>query len=230
VTTTATAAELSSRPVPPLGGFSFTVLKLEIRRLLRNRRTVIFALVTPSIFFLLFGLNAVDELDKGNKELDRRMVESVRLNDSLDDSLNAVMTHLESWVNRDVPFLMDERRARLASVREVIAKPDVTGAEKLRRVLEALQVEANYGNAADVSQQTIKVGNEDVSADIIRIGRVSVYWRSPDGKRVGEFDRATRSWVEFDGKYVEPINQVRDMVLRLRSTKVISLPLGRIQP
>ena len=138
-----------------------------------------------------FENKELDELDKGIAELNRRMVESVRLNDSLDDSLNAVMNHLESWVNHDVPFLMEERQARLASVREVIAKPDVTGAEKLRRVLEALQVEANYGNAADVSQQTIKVGNEDVSADIIRIGRVSVYWRSPDGKRVGEFDRAT---------------------------------------
>ncbi len=69
MTTTATAAELSSRPVPPMGGFSFTVLKLEIRRLLRNRRTVIFALVTPSIFFLLFGLNAAyanESAGKGN--------------------------------------------------------------------------------------------------------------------------------------------------------------------
>ena len=56
--TTATTAELRSRPVPPMGGFSPTALKLEIRRLLRNRRTVIFTLVTPSIFFLLFGLNA----------------------------------------------------------------------------------------------------------------------------------------------------------------------------
>jgi len=56
--TTATTAELRSRPVPPMGGFSSTALKLEIRRLLRNRRTVIFTLVTPSIFFLLFGLNA----------------------------------------------------------------------------------------------------------------------------------------------------------------------------
>src|SRR6266516_1740573 len=52
-----------------MGGFSFTVLKLEIRRLLRNRRTVIFALVTPSIFFLLFGLNAAyanQSAGKGN--------------------------------------------------------------------------------------------------------------------------------------------------------------------
>ena len=33
-----------AREAPGLGGFNFTVLKLEIRRLLRNRRTVIFAM------------------------------------------------------------------------------------------------------------------------------------------------------------------------------------------
>jgi ABC-2 type transport system permease protein len=49
--------EVTARSEPPLGGFNLTVLKLEIRRLLRNRRTVIFAMVIPAIFFLLFGLN-----------------------------------------------------------------------------------------------------------------------------------------------------------------------------
>jgi ABC-2 type transport system permease protein len=43
------------RRVPPLGGFSPTFLRLEIRRLLRNRRTMIFTLVMPPAFFLLFG-------------------------------------------------------------------------------------------------------------------------------------------------------------------------------
>jgi ABC-2 type transport system permease protein len=57
VTTTATASDLSRRPVPRLGGFSLTVLALEVRRLLRNRRTLIFTLIAPSVFFLLFGLN-----------------------------------------------------------------------------------------------------------------------------------------------------------------------------
>ncbi len=55
--TTATARALHQRPVPPLGGFSVTVLQLEIRRLLRNRRTLIFTMIMPSVFFLLFGLN-----------------------------------------------------------------------------------------------------------------------------------------------------------------------------
>jgi ABC-2 type transport system permease protein len=38
-------------------GVNATVLVLEVRRLLRNRRTVIFALLIPPLFFLLFGLN-----------------------------------------------------------------------------------------------------------------------------------------------------------------------------
>jgi ABC-2 type transport system permease protein len=51
------APDLSARRVPGLGGFNFTALKLEIRRLTRNRRTVIISIVVPIVFFLVFGLN-----------------------------------------------------------------------------------------------------------------------------------------------------------------------------
>jgi ABC-2 type transport system permease protein len=51
------AADLSARRPPALGGFNLTALKLEIRRLTRNPRTIIIAIVLPLIFFLAFGLN-----------------------------------------------------------------------------------------------------------------------------------------------------------------------------
>jgi ABC-2 type transport system permease protein len=50
--------ELQARAVPRLGGFNPTLVRLELRRLLRNRRTMIFTFVMPVAFFLLFGLNA----------------------------------------------------------------------------------------------------------------------------------------------------------------------------
>ena len=52
----ALAAALERKP-PPLGGFSPAILRLEVRRLLRNRRTIILALVLPVLFFWGFGLN-----------------------------------------------------------------------------------------------------------------------------------------------------------------------------
>ncbi len=51
------AASASARAVPPLGGFSLVVLRIEVRRMLRNRRTLIFTMLLPSFFYLLFGLN-----------------------------------------------------------------------------------------------------------------------------------------------------------------------------
>jgi ABC-2 type transport system permease protein len=52
------APDLTTRRAPGLGGFNLTVLGLEVRRLLRNRRTVLFTMVLPVVFFLAFGLNS----------------------------------------------------------------------------------------------------------------------------------------------------------------------------
>ena len=46
----------TARRVPPAGGFNATLLGLEVRRMLRNRRTLVLALVMPCVFFLIFGL------------------------------------------------------------------------------------------------------------------------------------------------------------------------------
>src|SRR5689334_23510149 len=48
------------RSLPRFGGFTLGMIKLELRRMVRNRRTVIFTLVLPAVFFLLFGTNAAN--------------------------------------------------------------------------------------------------------------------------------------------------------------------------
>jgi ABC-2 type transport system permease protein len=45
---------LEQRRVPPLGGFNLTFLAVEIRRLVRNRRTLIISLLVPVGLFFLF--------------------------------------------------------------------------------------------------------------------------------------------------------------------------------
>jgi ABC-2 type transport system permease protein len=45
----------TTRRVPPLGGFNLTVLGIELKRMLRNRRTIIFTLILPASLLLVFG-------------------------------------------------------------------------------------------------------------------------------------------------------------------------------
>lgn len=47
----------TTRRVPPLGGFNATMLGLELRRMLRNRRTVIITLILPALLYLMIGTN-----------------------------------------------------------------------------------------------------------------------------------------------------------------------------
>ncbi|MBL7257850.1 ABC transporter permease [Paractinoplanes lichenicola] len=50
-----TTVDLQARNLPKFGGFSPGMIRLELRRMVRNKRTVIFTLVMPAVFFLLFG-------------------------------------------------------------------------------------------------------------------------------------------------------------------------------
>lgn len=172
----------------------------------------------------------VAALESAIAELERRLDESDRLNAVLEDTLNAIVGDLEAWVARDIPFLEEERQQRLESLKNEMARPDVTGAEKLRRVLEALQVEANYGNTVEIHQTDVELAGERLSVDLLRLGRVHVFWRTPDGKRVGEYDRASRAWVELPDKYSHNIGTAMEMASRIRPVEITSLPLGRIVP
>src|SRR5690349_10681531 len=58
----------SVRKVPPFGGFNLTVLGIELKRILRNRRTIIFTLILPAALLLVFGGQAGwdDKAGSGN--------------------------------------------------------------------------------------------------------------------------------------------------------------------
>ncbi|WP_457031033.1 ABC transporter permease [Kitasatospora sp. P5_F3] len=51
-----TTATATAPARPPYGGFNTVALRLEVRRVLRNRRTLVFALAMPALFFLSVGL------------------------------------------------------------------------------------------------------------------------------------------------------------------------------
>jgi ABC-2 type transport system permease protein len=60
---TAVSATDPARSLPAMGGLSPTFVGLELRRLFRNRRTVVFTLIVPGLLFLLFGTSSQDKTE-----------------------------------------------------------------------------------------------------------------------------------------------------------------------
>ena len=167
-------------------------------------------------------------LDDRVAELRRRLGEADRLEDSMQDTLMVIFYRLEESVAGSLPFLPEERNLRLASVGDELVRPDVTSAEKLRRLLEALQVEAGYASTVEVYQDMIEIQGEQIHADVLRIGRVALFWRTPDGDRVGSFDLSADRWIELPGGAKRRIGLAMEMAARMRPVELIDLPLGRI--
>jgi ABC-2 type transport system permease protein len=56
--------DVNARRVPPLGGFNLTMLQIEFRRVLRNRRAVIFTFIMPVLLYLIIGTNSTYTSDR----------------------------------------------------------------------------------------------------------------------------------------------------------------------
>lgn len=169
-------------------------------------------------------------LDDRVAELERRLDESGRLQDVIQDSMVAVLHRFEDVVEADMPFLLEERTRRLASVRAELAKPEVNSAEKLRRLLEAMLVEAQYGESVEVTQEKITIGGQEKFVDMLRIGRLVMYWVTPDAAQVGTWDPVSGNYVELPASESRTIQRAMEMASRIRPVALLSLPLGRIQP
>ena len=64
--TASSSPDLSPRTTPPLGGLSLALLSLEARRRLRNRRAMIFSVLLPVAFFLMFTTTDYSSTPYGN--------------------------------------------------------------------------------------------------------------------------------------------------------------------
>lgn len=164
------------------------------------------------------------------EELKRKLTESARVRDELYSHLDGWVMRLESYIARDLPFLPEERVNRLSLIREMIADPDIESAEKFRRVMEALQVETEYGGTVEVYQATIDLNGQSTLVNIFRLGRLSLFYQTPDRKEVGHYNRASGKWEPLPSKYRRTIDIAVEMGTRQRPIELIRLPIGRIVP
>jgi hypothetical protein len=105
---------------------------------------------------------------------------------------------LDRFVDLDLPFLVEERRKRVQSLKEMMTRADVTISEKYRRILEAYQIETEYGRTLETYQASLGEGAGARTVRFLRIGRVALLYQTMDGKETGYWDAGRKDWVVDD--------------------------------
>ena len=129
---------------------------------------------------------------------------------------------LDAFVGLDVPFLGDERERRVAELRELMLRSDVTNAEKYRRIIEAYQIENDYGRTIEAYRGTLDDGR---TVDFLRIGRIALVYQTLDGAESGAWDQSGRGWEVLDSGYRNSIKEGLKIARKQTAPDMIRLPL-----
>ena len=132
---------------------------------------------------------------------------------------------LEQSISLDVPFLMEERASRVADLKEIMERSDVTVAEKFRKVMEAYQIENDYGNSTEYYTESLTIDGATRSFNMLRIGRIGLFFQSDDTKITGRWNNEARQW-EVDNSARNEVRKGLRMARQLIAPELIVVPVS----
>ncbi len=132
---------------------------------------------------------------------------------------------LEQFVQLDVPFLQVERRERLQKLRAMMQRADVTDAEKYRRILEAYQIENDYGRTLEAYKGELGEGGATRTVNYLRVGRVIFLYQTLDEKEAAVWDGEKRAFVPLSHTYRSSIRKAFQMARKQAAPDLLGMPV-----
>ena len=132
---------------------------------------------------------------------------------------------LEKFVMLDLPFLTQERQQRVADLKTIMDRPDVTLPDKYRRIMEAYQIEMEYGRTIESYTDAVKLDGQEYTVDILRVGRLLISFQTLDGKLSGLWNKESNTWQKLSSKYDRSIKQGIQIAKKQAPPELIKLPI-----
>ena len=132
---------------------------------------------------------------------------------------------LDAFVSLDIPFLAEERSERILELRKLMIRADVTESEKYRRIMEAYQIENEYGRTIEAYRSILASGDKEVTVNFPRVGRIALVYQSLDESEAAVWNQDTHSWDVLDGSYTSAIKQGLKIARKQVAPDLLRLPL-----
>ncbi|MDY7116534.1 DUF3450 domain-containing protein [Halomonas sp. SSL-5] len=146
--------------------------------------------------------------------------------EALPEVEQALVRRLGAWVEGDLPFLVDERRARVEGLEKGMSDPDASRAEHLDRLLAAWRTELDYGRELDAWRGTLGQGEQRREVDFLRMGRVGLYYLTVDGREGAVWRSDAGRWQALDEAARVELRHGLRIARDQRAPELLTLPVS----
>ncbi|MBK1875428.1 DUF3450 domain-containing protein [Pelagicoccus mobilis] len=168
-------------------------------------------------------------VDSQQEEMDSLTVQLDHLEDTkrgIVPLMQKMIAKLDAFVKADAPFLPEERAARIANLASMMDSSQFTDSEKYRRILEAYQIEMDYGRNIEVYQGELALNGTSRTVDFLRFGRIGLYYQTLDKAETGLWNPATRQWEILDNGYNSSIDKAMAIARKQAAPALTRLPIS----
>jgi regulator of replication initiation timing len=134
-----------------------------------------------------------------------------------------MIERLGQIVEADIPFRIEERRARVERLSNMMDQAEVTASEKYRRVMEAYQGELEYGRTTEAYAATLPTTGQTV--DYLRIGRTLLIYQTSDHAETGWFNPATRQFERLPDRFQLDVSEGIAIAKNEKAPNLVMLPV-----
>lgn len=174
--------------------------------------------------------------DRMRRTLKAQEVAMTKLERSIEDAslierqivplMLSMIDGLEKFIAADIPFKLDERRARLARIKGYLTNANISAAERFRQVLEAYSIESAYGQSIDVFVEELALPEGQLTVNILQVGRSGLYYLTTDGKQAGYWEKTAKQWQKLDSSHNDGIAQAIRMSQGKEVLDLMLLPVS----
>ena len=167
-------------------------------------------------------------VNKQNQQIDsftRQMTNARNVQQQIVPFMLQMVDVLGQFIKIDAPFLHHERETRLTNLKKLMDDPDVSLSSKYRRIMEAYQVEAEYGRTIEAYTGQLKLDGQTRTVNFLRIGRVALIYLTFDRSEGGYWDQKTRQWKKLPRDYFEAVARGMQIARKEAPPDLIKVPV-----
>jgi len=139
--------------------------------------------------------------------------------------LSKMLNALEVFVKADLPFHKDDRMASVFRLKDLMTNPEATTSSRFRSIMDIYTVEMEYGNNYEAYTAVQNVNGEDIEVDMLRIGRIALYFQTKDQKVSAMWDTANNGWKILPSDTNRNIRKAIKVAAKTTAPELLSLPL-----
>jgi gas vesicle protein len=153
---------------------------------------------------LAFYNNRLDKTVFAQKQRLAELVQSLEEASKIERQLLPLMLKMlysiDQFIELDIPFQKEKRIGFQENIKSYMSNNKIAISERFRLVLESYTREIGYGETIGYYNDTVSFEGRNLEVELLRIGRVGLYFQTKDGLVSGVWNKASSNWKKLSSR------------------------------